>query len=69
MQDLWQVHYRILSIIFLKKFMELNANSRHDDKNRETCETKYKYCDCFLECTNFKDDLIEYKCLCWKKSY
>ena len=27
------------------------------------------YCDCFLEYTNFKDDLIEYKCLCCKKSY
>ena len=26
-QDLWQVHYQILSIIFLKKFVELNVNS------------------------------------------
>ena len=23
-----------------------------------------KYCDCFLEYENFKDDLIEPKCLC-----
>ena len=30
----------------------------HDDKKCETCRIKYKYCDCFLECTNFKDDLI-----------
>ena len=29
----------------------------------------YKYCDCFLEYTNFKDDLIEYKCCCCKKHY
>ena len=40
-----------------------------DDRKCETCGTKYKYCDCFLEYTNFKDDLIEYKCLCSNKSY
>ena len=32
----------------------------HDDKKCETCEIKSKYCDYFLEYTNFKDDLIEY---------
>ena len=26
-----------------------------------------KYCDCFLEYTNFKKNLIEYKCLCCNK--
>ena len=26
-QDLWQVNYQILSIIFLKEFLELNVNS------------------------------------------
>ena len=41
----------------------------HDDKKRETCGIKYKYCDCFLEYTNFKDDLIECKCLCCHKNY
>ena len=25
-QDLWQVHYQILSTIFLKEFIELNVN-------------------------------------------
>ena len=30
---------------------------------------KYKYCDCFLEYTHFKGDLIKYKCLSCKKSY
>ena len=34
-----------------------------------TCRIKYKYCDCFLEYTNFKDDLTEYKCLCCNKIY
>ena len=29
----------------------------------KNCGTKYKYCDCFLRYTNFKLDLIEYKCL------
>ena len=41
----------------------------YDDKKCETCGIKYKYCDCFLEYTNFKDDLIEYKCLCCNKNY
>ena len=39
-------------------------------RNNKKCETygiKYKYCDCFLECTKFEDDLIEYKCLCCSK--
>ena len=35
----------------------------------ERCGIKYKYCDCFLEYTNFKDDSIEYKCLCCTKNY
>ena len=38
----------------------------HDDRKCETCGIEYKYCDCFLEYTIFKDDLIECK---WLKSY
>ena len=34
-----------------------------------TCGIKYKTYNYFLEYTNFKDDLIEYKCLCSNKSY
>ena len=30
----------------------------HDDKKCENCRVKYKYCNCFLKYTNFKDDLI-----------
>ena len=41
----------------------------HDDKKCETCGIKYKYCDCFLEYTNFKDELIKQKCLCFNKNY
>ena len=40
-----------------------------DDKKCETCGIEYKYCDHFLEQTNSKGDLIEYKCLCYNKSY
>ena len=42
----------------------------HDDKEMiETCGSKCKYCNCFLEYKNVKDDLIEYKCLCCNKNY
>ena len=41
----------------------------HDDKKCETCGIKYKYYDCFLKYTIFKDHLIEYKCLFCNKSY
>ena len=40
----------------------------HDDEECETYRFKYKYCDCFLEYANFKDDLIESKCLICNKS-
>ena len=39
----------------------------HDDKKCEKCGIKYD--DCFLEYTNFKDNLIEYKCLHCNKNY
>ena len=38
-------------------------------KKCETCGIRYKYFDFFLEYINFKDDLIEYKCLCCNKNY
>ena len=41
----------------------------HNDKKSEICGIKYKYCDCFLEYANFKNDLIEYKNLCYNKNY
>ena len=57
-QDLWQVHYQILSIIFLEEFLELNVNSNpFGVQECETCGIKYKYCNCFQEYRNFKDDL------------
>ena len=51
-----------------ERIHKIKFKYRYDDKNFQTCRNKYKYCDCFLEYINFKDDLIEYKCLrCNKK--
>ena len=47
----------------------IKCKLEHNNKKCETCGFKYKHCDCFLEYTNFKDDLIEYKCLIWNKMY
>ena len=41
----------------------------HANKKCEICGIKCKYCDCFYEYTNFKDDLIEYKCLCCNNNF
>ena len=41
----------------------------YNDRKCETCRIKCKYCDCYLEYINFKDDLIEYKCVSCNKIY
>ena len=41
----------------------------HSIKKCETCRITYKICDCFLEYTNFKNDLIECKCLYYNRNY
>ena len=48
---------------------KIKCKHGHSVKKCEICRIKYKYCDCFLEYKNFKDDSIEKKCLCCKKSY
>ena len=46
----------------------IKCKFERDDRKCEPCGFKYNFCDCFLEYINFKDDLIEYKCLrCNKK--
>ena len=47
----------------------IKCKYQHDNKNCETCRIKYKDCDCFLEYSNFKDNLLEYKCLYCNKNY
>ena len=32
------------------------------------CRIKYKNCECCLGYTSVKDDIIEYKCLCYNKN-
>ena len=49
--------------------MKLNVNTDTVLKRCETCGITYEICDYFLECTNFKDDLIKYKYLCYSKNY
>ena len=40
----------------------------HNNKKCETCGIKYKDCECCLEYTNVKDDLMLSKCLCCNKN-
>ena len=47
----------------------IKYNLGKDNKKCETCGSEYKYCDWFLEYTNFKDDLQKYKCSCCSKNY
>ena len=48
-----------LVINFSEGIHRIECKFGHNDKKCETCRIKYKYCDCFLEYTNFKDNLIE----------
>ena len=47
-QDLWQAHYQILSIIFLKEFIELNVNSHMMIKNVKHVELNLSIVTVFL---------------------
>ena len=40
-----------------------------DNNKRKTCRIKYKNYEFFREYTNFKDNLIKYKCLCCNENY
>ena len=42
-QGLWQTHCQILSIVFLKEFIELNVNSDTIIKNVKLAELHTKY--------------------------
>ena len=63
MQDLWQVHDLLNN--FSEGIYRMTCGFRHDHRKCEAC----KYWDCFLEYINFKNNLIEYKCLCCNKNY
>ena len=44
-----------------KGIHKIKCKYGHDNKKCEIRWITYEVCDCFLECRNFKDDLIEYK--------
>ena len=67
-QDLRQAHYQILLITSMKEFIKLNAKMNAIMKNVKRVELN-KDCECCLEYTNPKDDLILYKSLCCNKNY
>ena len=68
-QDVWQAHYQISSIIFLKELIKLNVNTNTMTRNVKFAELNISICDCFLKYRKFKDDLIKYKSLCSNKNY
>ena len=47
-QDLWQAHYQILSIIFLKKFLEFNVNMDMMIRNVKLVELNIIFATVFL---------------------
>ena len=48
MQGLWQAHYEILSIIFLKEFVKLNVNIDTMTKNDKHVELNISITTVFL---------------------
>ena len=56
-QDLWRTHDRILLIIFLKDFIQLNVNMDTTIKNAKLVVFHTEYAT--VEYTNFKDDLVD----------
>ena len=52
-----------------ERIHKIKCKYEHDDKKCESWGITYEVCDWFLEYTNFKDDLIKYKCLCCNKNY
>ena len=55
--------------ILSERVIELNVTIGTMIKNVKLVELHTKYATVFFEYTNFKDDLIEWKCLCYKKNY
>ena len=47
-QDLWQAHYQIFPIIFLKEFIKLKRKYEHIDKNVKLAELNINIATVFL---------------------
>ena len=68
-QNSWQFRYRILLTILLETIHKIKCKNEDHNKICETCGIKYKNCQYFLEYTNLKEGLINYKGLCCNKNY
>ena len=53
-QYLWQAHYQILLIIFLKKILKLNVNANTMIKNVKLAELNTKIASVFLDTQTLK---------------
>ena len=62
-QGLWQTHHILVNNLS-EGIHKIKCKCGHNYKKCETCGITYKVCDCFLEYTKFKDDLIGCNCLC-----
>ena len=51
-----------------KRIHKVKWKYGHNNEQCEACRIKYKYCECFLEYQNFKDNLLKYNCLCCNKN-
>ena len=54
---------------FSELIHKIKCKHGYNDKKYEMCKTKYKYYDYCFEYTNFKEDLMEFKCLFCNKNY
>ena len=41
----------------------------HDNKKCKKCKIKYEDCECHLEYTNANDNLVIFRCICYKRDY
>ena len=68
-QELWYDHNQILLINLAEGIHKIKCKMSIIIKRCKMWGIKYKDFNCFLECTIFRDNLIEYKCLCCNKNY
>ena len=51
-----------------ERIHKIKCKYRYYNKKCKSSAIKYKDCECCLEYTNIKDDLILYKCLCFNRN-
>ena len=53
---------------FIEGIHKIKCKYEHDNRKCDTCGIKCKNCECFLEYTNCKYNLVKYKCLYCNKN-